>query len=205
MAEYPWGLYDSKNKLLGLSNNIVGPIVQTLEELNREAFNGVNQPLRNASGSNYGVISGFDFRASSKLASHPVEKGGFASFNKAQSNSRPSVTIAVGGTLEQRQAFIAALDAAKKSTNVYSVVTPEVTYSGYSIIEYAYRRTAQNGAFMLVVEIMLEEVREISVAYSTTANAQNAQSTGTVSNGMTQAQPSTTKISKSLAGKLKPW
>lgn len=123
------------------------------------------------------------------------EGAAFASFNKVWTPANPVVTFALSGSETEQYGFLSALDAACISTDLYDVVTPETTYMGYSIESYSYQRTAHRGATMLMVEISLKEILQVSPSYTqmTAASPINSpQSPSAVpasNNGLTQ--PST--------------
>ena len=94
----------------------------------------------------------------------------FASFNKVWQPANPIVTLALSGPDSDLTAFLAALDAACISTELYSVVTPDAAYVGYSIESYSYQRTAQRGATMLMVEISLKQILQVQPSYSEISN-----------------------------------
>jgi hypothetical protein len=151
------------------------------------------------------VIS-VDYRRESKISDYPVEKGGFDSYNKVQLPADVRITFAssgvgsifssltsggaIGAALSgvddaqaNRTAFLASVEAAANSLTLFNAVTPEATYSGYNIIHYDYRRTAKNGATLILVEIWLEEVRVSATGTFTATKAANGaspQSGGTV-------------------------
>jgi hypothetical protein len=141
-----------------------------------------------------------DFASDSRISNYTQEAGAFNSYNKVQLPSEPRVHLACGGTIEERQAFLAAIDAAKQSTNLYNVVTPEATYLSMNVVGYGYHRDSRNGANLLIVALHLEEVRVTATAQfgqSGTGPAlpasqvQNPASADPVSQGQVQALPVT--------------
>jgi len=106
-----------------------------------------------------------EYRKEMKISEFPVEAGGFASYNKVEMPANPRVTLAFSGTEADRTAFLTALDTATKSTNLYSIVTPEVRYIGYAIESYDYERRSQKGATLLTVELTLKEIRQVSAQF----------------------------------------
>jgi hypothetical protein len=191
-----WGVFDSSGNQLGASGAAIGAAALA-------ALLGPTTPtLANDS---------TEYSKEMKTASFPVEQGGFANYNKVEMPGEPVVTLIIDGasSVSQRSAFLAAIDAATKSTNLYSVVTPEATYINQSINRYTYRRTAQQGATLLKVELSLSEIRQVSAALtmasaSSLANAQNPAAQPSVNNGMAQpaaVPPSTlSNIMTSLPG-----
>jgi hypothetical protein len=198
-----WGVFDSSGNQLGASGAGSGGVLAAIGAAALAAVLGPTTPtLANDS---------TEYSKEMKTASFPVEQGGFANYNKVEMPGEPVVTLIIDGasSVSQRSAFLAAIDAATKSTNRYSVVTPEVTYTNQSINRYTYRRTAQQGATLLKVELSLSEIRQVSAALtmasaSSLANAQNPAAQPSVNNGMAQpaaVPPSTlSNIMTSLPG-----
>ncbi|MDN7913676.1 phage baseplate protein [Burkholderia cepacia] len=127
-----------------------------------------------------------EYRGDSRISSYPQEEGAFASFNKVQVPYTVRVQLACSKTAIERAAFLAAIEASKQSTMLFTVVTPEGTYENANVVAYDYRRTARNGATLLVVEVYLEEVRQAAAAQF--ANTQEASSQDAASLGQVQGQ-----------------
>ena len=129
-------------------------------------------------------VMGLEYKGEAKIASHPVENGSFAAYNKVAVPSDLHIVMTCGGMGQMTRAgFLIALESMKNSLLLYSVVTPDATYPRMNLINYSYRRTAKNGVSMLTVEAAFQEVRESAVIgyYSTkTPSAQDKQGIGTV-------------------------
>lgn len=142
-----WGIYTQSGKsifdtgLLGRLLNVVGigPTVST---------------------------NAVEFSKETKVSDFPIQRGGFASYNKVEMPATPTVTLTFSGSESERSAFLATIDAACKSTVAHDVVTPEITYRGYQLERYTYQRRNTQGATLLRVDIGLKEVREVSAAYA---------------------------------------
>ena len=190
-----WGIFDVDGAQLGvtgsasvsilsiLASQIAGDISPTLSTLDVE------------------------FMRETRISDFPLEAGSFASYNKVQMPANPVVTLALAGTEDDRTAFLTAIDAASIGTELYSVVTPEVTYGDYSIERYRYARRSSQGATLLVVEISLKEIRQVTASFATVTAApivdpQNAGATPSVSGGITQPKVPDVSTLKSLTGKL---
>lgn len=79
--------------------------------------------------------------------------------------------------------FTVALDQLSSDLNIYTVATPECTYTNVNVVGYHMRREAQRGASMIWAEIFLQEVRlNAEAAYTLTAQPQGeaAQNGGNV-------------------------
>jgi len=127
-----------------------------------------------------------DYQADSTISNYPQEQGAFGSYNKVQMPYRTTVTLVCGRNVAAREAFLAAIEAAKQSTNLYTVVSPEAVYQNANVVTYDYRRTTRNGAALLIVNLHIEEVRQTGTAAF--ANTQNPASADPVSLGQVQGQ-----------------
>lgn len=127
-----------------------------------------------------------EYMADSRVANYPQEQGAFGSYNKVQMPYRATVTLVCGRTVADREAFLAAIDTAKQSTDLYTIVSPEGTYANANVMAYDYRRTTRNGATLLIVNLHIEEIRQTGTAAF--ANTQNPASADAVSQGQVQSQ-----------------
>ena len=131
-----------------------------------------------------------EFTRETRVASFPIENGGFGSYDKAQSPANPVVTLVLQGSADDRTYFLNSLDAACISTELYNVVTPEVSYYNYSIERYNYARKAERGVTLLIAEISLKEIRQVTASFSTAptsiSNPQDAAATPQQTNGIQQ-------------------
>ena len=118
-----------------------------------------------------------DYAKETRVSDFPVERGGFASYNKVEMPGIPCVPLCLSGSPSDRTAFLNAIDAACKTTKLYSVVTPEVVYIGHTLERYNYRRARDKGATLLTVEIFLKEIRQVGAQYSTSP-VKNPKDTG---------------------------
>lgn len=171
--EQQWGIFDKDGKPLSAGK-----------------FSGAAGILANAVGLDP-VLStvSVGINADSRIADFPVERGGFATYNKVIVPKEQLVTIAFSGTESQRSELYAKLDAAQKSTDLYSVVVPEATYTDVNIVRVTNARTAQKGANMLYFDLYLKEVRQVTARFASTQNAKQASAKPAVNNGIVQAKP----------------
>ncbi|MDE1007001.1 MAG: hypothetical protein OSB38_15170 [Paraburkholderia fungorum] len=143
-------------------------------------FDTNNQPVAIADS-----VRAVQFRGESNVPDYPLEQGGFQSYNKVQRPFASVVSLACGGDEQRRANFLSAIEQAKQSTNLYSIVMPEVVYNNANIVAYDYRREQKNGATLLTVDLHIEEIRVNATAAF--ANVQNPASADTVSQGQVQA------------------
>lgn len=171
-----WGIFDSSGNQLGT-------------------------PLTESNSSVLSTLE-FDFVRETRISDFPIEQGSFASFNKVQIPANPIVTLALSGSESDRIDFLNAINAASLSTELYSVITPEVQYVNYNIERYRYERRASKGATLLIVDISLKEIRQVSAAFATITIPKNPGATPQTNNGMTQPATPPQSTLLSLAKKL---
>lgn len=112
-------------------------------------------------------VLGLSFQSASTIVNAPIEGGSFASYNKVATPSQAVVQMSKGsGGALQRGAFLAQLLALEGSTLKFYVISPEFVHRNMSIINVDYARSAQEGVQLIVVNVSLEEVREVKVNYS---------------------------------------
>lgn len=150
--ETEWGIFDESGN----------PVIET------SAFSGVVGALAEAAGLGGGMLStqSVEVVGEARVSDFPVEKGGFASYNKVTIPTMPTVTLAVGGSESVRADFLAWLEGAVASTDLYTVVTPEITYDNVTVEKYDYARTNSKGAKLVIANIVLREIREIGARYA---------------------------------------
>lgn len=184
-----WGIFDDKGNPLGDPAKFTGLIGSALDAV------GLGSTLSTDS---------VEYTKETRVSDFPIERGSFASYNKVELPASPTVTLCFAGSESDRSAFLTAIDEACKSTALYSVVTPEVTYIEYSIERYNYQRRSSRGATLLIVEISLKEIRQVSAAYTTSqiSAPKNPNATPTADSGKVQAQTPPTSTLKSIANKL---
>lgn len=184
-----WGIFDSQGNQLGVQSQSDGLFQSILA-----ALQGQTGPILST--------NAFEFSKETRISDFPVEQGSFASYNKVELPANPTVTLALSGSQADRTQFLNAIAAACVSTELYSVVTPEITYYNYSIERYNYVRRADRGATLLLVEISLKEIRQVSAAYSTIQTPinlpQNPAATPQTNSGLVQPQAPDTSVLKQI-------
>jgi len=112
-------------------------------------------------------VLGLSYQSASTIVNAPIEGGSFASYNKIASPSQAVVQMSKGsGGALQRGAFLAQLLALENSTLKFFVISPEFVHRNMSITNVDYARSAGEGLQLIVVNVHLEEVREVRVNYS---------------------------------------
>ena len=187
-----WGIWDSKGKPLGDPAKFTGLAGAALEAA------GLGSTLSTGS---------VDYSKETRVSDFPLERGSFASYNKVETAASHQVVLCLTGSEKNRRTFLEAIDKACKSTDLYSVVTPEVTYINYAVERYNYARHSSKGATLLTVEITLKEIRQVSAQYTQSNKGQvdapkDAGATPQADNGKVQAQTPKPSTLKSIANKL---
>ena len=101
-----------------------------------------------------------------KATTYPTEPNGFMSYNKVQSPCIATVVVGITGTSIALSAVVEALGKLVAGTDKVSIVTPEKTFTGYTLESYDYIRTAEEGVDRLKASLRLVEVREVEAEYS---------------------------------------
>lgn len=141
-------------------------------------FDSANNPVLTSD-----TVVGFDFKHEYVTVDYPIENGGFASYNKVARPFEPRFTMARGGSVADRTAFVTALERLVGDTNLYTVVTPEFTWQNVNITHWSEVRRSDRGVSLITVEIWLQEIRQAPApAFSNTktASAVSPTNVGTV-------------------------
>jgi hypothetical protein len=129
-----------------------------------------NSPLFTPSeGSTLSTYS-FDYSRQTTVATFPVESGSFVSYDKVWSPANPIVTLAFSGSEVDKWNLLANLDVACDTPTLWNVLTPDAEYDNYTIDRYSYRRMATAGASMLLIDVSLKEVLQVTLSYSSVNN-----------------------------------
>ncbi|MCH4143176.1 phage baseplate protein [Acetobacter peroxydans] len=166
-------------------------------------FTADNQPVLTS-----GRVRALDVQAFSYVCDAPQEQGAFLSYNKVRQPSQyrvemlcdgsgPVFGAAAGGSgvlesllaatglvgpsadMLMRRGFLQTLESLVDDLNLYSVVTPEVTYSNVNVQSYSLRREAQHGVTLLWAGITLQEIRlDTTTSPGTAAPAGQAMQSG---------------------------
>lgn len=118
-----------------------------------------------------------DFKKESQIASHPVEKGGFASYNKIARPYDIDVLMTCGGQKGlSREAFLLTCQEIADSISLFDVVTPDLVHENVNMVGFNFSRKSQSGVSLLTVEAYFTEVRETAIAsYSRTRKPDGTQ------------------------------
>ena len=124
-----------------------------------------------------------DYKNEWSLSDYPLEQGAFATYNKVNNPADIRVRMAIGAGNEQaRIAFLLALNDAANSLALCTVVTPEVTYSNLNISHVDYRREQTNGSKIIIADVWLREIRDLSQTPTPNVMATASQGAGSIVN-----------------------
>lgn len=144
------------------------------------------------------TVATMEYTKATRISNYPLEEGGFAACNKVDEPFYSRVTLIRGGSESDRADFIAALDAAASSLQLFNILMPETTYFNVSVERFDFRRTVTNGVGMIFAELTLVEVRESATAeYSSpiSPDAQTPRAQG-------QLQPAPPDVSESALARI---
>lgn len=187
-----WGIFDQFGNQLGVLSPGLSAGAALLAD------------ITGASAPTLSTVS-FDFIRETRISDFILEAGSFANYNKVQLPANPVVTLAFTGSQDDRTSFLNLLNAACISTDLYSVVTPEVTYVNYNMERYTYSRKAVKGATLIVAEISMKEIRQVSAAFTTVTpitQPQNPAATPPTDSGLVQPAAPDQSTLKSIFNKL---
>lgn len=145
-------------------------------------------------------IMDIDVKNESKVLTSPIEKSSFAAYNKVET---PLDVVITGASQQDGVTQSAILDALNKlvsGAELVDIVTPTAVYLKMTLESYSYKRTATDGASLLVVELHAIEVREVETTRVT--KTKRASSAKTQKTGQTQTKkPSNSAFFDANGGK----
>jgi hypothetical protein len=148
------------------------------------------------------TIVSIDYDAESRIADYPIEEGGFESYDKVAIPFTSRVVMSKGGAVEDRRAFLAAVEEIRVDRELYSIVTPERSYPSVNISRISLRRAREQGGGMVTVEISFVEIR--ANATVTFSKAKDPASADTQSDGAVQAKDAPPEVQTRAAEKATP-
>lgn len=138
---------------------------------------------------------GLTVKFESNTATDPIERGGFAAYNKVGSPAQLGVVIAKSGTPSELQETIDTVDELIASVDLLDIITPEMTYTEFSLTGADYDRKNENGVGRLLLSLTFVQIQQIETEYSNEAlppqqeQPKNAADTKNKSTGKTAPQP----------------
>lgn len=126
------------------------------------------------------TILSVDFVDESNVVTSIIEEGSFVSYNKVPLPAQIVMTVVLPGTESQQQTIIQSLRNAKNSTDRFLVVTPFECYANMNITALRYSRTVDRGATRTVMDLVLQEIREVSVITRSMSSAKQVKNASSV-------------------------
>ena len=137
-----------------------------------------------------------EYRQENRISAAPQEQGAFLSYNKVADPFPARVTLPQGDTADSRTAFLNEILDAQASLDLYTLVTPEITYPSVNVTHHDYRRTSVSGVTLLAVDVWVEQVRVTGT--SQFSNTQQPAGADQVNGGTVQPQAPTAAQTSAL-------
>lgn len=102
---------------------------------------------------------GIRYRNENRVSDYPVEEGAFSTYNKVQTPFDATISLSKGGNAQDRAKFLLNVEHMFNDMKLYTVITPELTYSNLTVTDYTYERRSRNGAHFIVTHIRFLQVR----------------------------------------------
>lgn len=119
-----------------------------------------------------------DKRENWRVSDYPIEGGGFSSYNKVATPYGSVITLAKGGSQDERNEFRKTLTQLCASLDLFKIITPDDIFLNANIEAVGYARRADQGANVIIVDITFREIRNApSIRYSQTRNGSQISST----------------------------
>ena len=131
-------------------------------------------------------VVGMEQRVEYTVSDYPIEGGVFESYDKVLVPFLAKVRFASGSSVEAREALLNSINAAVGTLSLYDVVTPEFTYSGCTISHYDYRREAEKGVGLIVIDVWLTQVIVQNSTGLSASQVQNPASADSSQGGLVQ-------------------
>lgn len=113
-----------------------------------------------------------DISADAKIISAPVEGGSFVMYNKTRAPLELSCTLIKQGFPADLQAYVDQLLIYVDAVTLVSIVTPDKEYQNMNLTKVKFTRSAENGVDMIMAECNFQEVRQVTLQYTSAKLAQ---------------------------------
>ena len=152
----------------------------------------------------------FGSRAAWRVSNAPQQPNAFTSYDKVTVPLEVRVRLAKGGTAFDRQTFLSEVAAVAASIDLYSIVTPEATYTNMTVDLSENERRGPESAFYLgYVDLNFIQIIQATAQYSSssvsTQDAQVASAQPSTGQGLVQPQtPAPAVVSGAAAAATAP-
>lgn len=124
------------------------------------------------------VVS-FESKQEYRISDYQVEEGAFETYNKVATPYDVRLRFSQGGTISDRQAVQAQVDAVLASTDLFDAVTPTKVYQSINPLRQSVRHTATDGVGLLIIDLYCEQVRVTATTQFTNSSSTNTTTSGT--------------------------
>lgn len=131
----------------------------------------------------FNVYLSMTVKNEAKVVSMPVENGSFVTYNKCRSPIQITTSLAITGSPSDIKSALTSIMDMVDNTSIVSLITPDYEYKSLAFAGCNYRRSAEDGVDMLIVDCNLTEVREVELEYT------NAKVAKKKSRGVQQSKP----------------
>ena len=97
------------------------------------------------------------------VPTEPQENGALYSYDKVPSPVALSVTLLFSGDYVKQQTALDRINAAMRSTEVFTVVTPSSVRSNLTLTGVSVARASENGSNLMSIDLTFQEVRSAQV------------------------------------------
>lgn len=155
-------------------------------------------------------VMDFGWRKENRIPNFPIQQGQFGTYNRVGLPFETSVVMSKGGTLAARTAFLQQIDAivAQQNINLYTIRTPEKSYSNVSVTRAELSRRGKDNAYFFDVEVYFIEIANVAAQYSSSATPLNdalePSAIPPVNQGLSQPSVPATATQKSAREALVP-
>lgn len=109
-------------------------------------------------------VLSIEYLNDSRVPDYPLEKGSFAAYNKVSQPYLIRVSLAKGGSVDDRSEFINKIEQIRESLDLYVLSTPEKAYLNGNVTSISWRREQRNGANLIIIDAHIQEIRESGTA-----------------------------------------
>lgn len=162
-TEQKWGVFYRKT---GIPINL-GAKSSIFDQIKNGA--GSTQLINNALNLNQNRIDSvlaLNVRKGSDISNYKLETGSFASYNKIEKPRIIPIRLVKSGSESDRQQFLMWLEEVSKTTQLFDIAMPEVSYKNLSLIDYSITRESKSGVTLIVADCVFQEVMEITFQYT---------------------------------------
>lgn len=160
---------------------------------------------------------GIEYGADASVVSSPIEGGSYSSFNKVKrppvlrviftlegwtgiSGSIPNIT---NFSLTSITDMLGELDAMVNSATTYDIETPDITYEGYDLVRYDYRKSSHDVTLLTVEAIFQSVLEEAEVMLTSTTANSNAAKNSTSKSASTVTEKANSTATNSTVDDVK--